>query len=448
MDHYDQQGNPGGATLPKRGEFEAPQFEDTNGNPTFGSPGAVPALPSPSVRASTNGTPKAVPPASQMPLAGPLPRRERASTGDQPALPPARGETTTAPPVPEVGSGATAGLPVTPLGRPQPRTVARGIPSPALDPSLPLEAGGANAGDAESLSRTPRLRPAPSRPLPAGRTPESVRTPWINSVADGAPVEAELTGPATEREETEAAEAAAAEAAAAPSLTVLQACLSESGEGLFSSVKQSALGSGGGKRLLVAPTARVGDTSSYRTDVGEMDGHGVLNPVLPVVGLGGQEVAMSRLLAPLIDQARSFTAALLRGALMVYLEPVRSLGGGAEHSPVRVWARVDRRLQTLQWTQSGGGGMDFGEEARHWSVELRDIVLVSCGQSQGSAAISELLRRERRAGASDRLRQSLFSLAVPSFVLPVEFLAQSAEQRAEWVAALSLLCSILPAARP
>jgi hypothetical protein len=197
--------------------------------------------------------------------------------------------------------------------------------------------------------------------------------------------------------------------------------------------------------MLVAPLASRSSHDTATRPVHRDGVLGVLNPVLPVVGLGGQEVAMARLLSPLIEQARSLVASLVKGALMVYLEPVRSISGGAEHSPVRVWVRVDARLQTLRWTQSASVH-HATEEARHWSISLRDIVLVSCGQSQGSAAIGELLRRERRAGASERLKQCLFSLAVPTFALPLEFLAQSAEQRAEWAAALSLLCSILPVA--
>jgi len=150
-------------------------------------------------------------------------------------------------------------------------------------------------------------------------------------------------------------------------------------------------------------------------------------------------------MGPILAQTRQLVASALEGGMVVYLSPRRAGDGATEHEPVRAWLRVSRDLRSLQWTQTleqpGGRGAAPAGEARHWRVALEDVVLASVGRETVTRGVRRLARQ---SGDSPALASCLFGLAVTTFALPVEFLAQSPEQRAELVAALALVCSILP----
>jgi hypothetical protein len=190
-------------------------------------------------------------------------------------------------------------------------------------------------------------------------------------------------------------------------------------------------------------------------------GSSSLCPALPLVGMGGQEAGIARFFAPLVEQARSLVAPLYRGGMLVYLRPDKSLGE-VYHVPVRVWVRVEPSLRRLVWTEMDPDRpLMYASDSTHpgfwdvdprplprgneWTLNLRDIALVSCGGDDSTAtSLGALLRREGQTSMSIALAKSLFSLAIPSFELPVEFLAQNPDHRADWTAGLALLCSLLP----
>lgn len=428
------------------------------------------------------------------------------------------GSASEAPPVPEVGAGRGSGQPhaegqrrPAPAKSPWARSVAAGAMPRAYSP-YPPGAAEASAGSQEptpGAGREARLaRPSPSssraaesaprrradgagrggRVLlmdltgaaspPAGREPadhpalEAVRVPGAPaaSTVPGARRRVQLAGTPRRAGAGPAGPGAAFDLAGPES--VREAASQTPGSGQRSGMRpgdEEPPSGGGGPRAIEQPEAswlspreaasllarsRPGDGSSSAP--GPARG---LMPALPVVGMGGHEAALSRLLSPLIEQARALVSPAIRGSFLLYLNPTPNpRDGGVDHVPVRVWLRLSDAMDTLEWTQSveqpAASSASARTEvrpdtpARHWRIPLRDIALVACGRSSLAAGARAVLRRSTtRPGESEPLAQCLFSLAVPSFALPVEFIANSPDQRADWVAGLALVCSLLPARR-